>query len=120
MGDVSAGAGVGDRAQSVQVRKDIVKLLRSIDQTGRINGSLSPSAIRTIVRHYGAVIGVPGLAPHDLRRTCARLAREGGCPLETIQQTLGHASVKTTELYTRTGLDANAGDWVLLPEGETV
>jgi integrase len=91
-----------------------MKLLRSVSQSGIINGSLSPAAIRDIVRRYGLAIGVPDLNPHDLRRTHARLARDGGAPLETIQHTLGHASVKTTELYVRSGEEANSGDFIRL------
>ena len=44
----------------------------------------------------------------------ARLAREGGAPMETIQKTLGHASLRTTEIYTSTGEEANAGDFLRL------
>jgi integrase len=39
------------------------------------------------------------LAPHDLRRTCARLCHGCGGELEQIQFLLGHASVQTTERY---------------------
>jgi hypothetical protein len=39
------------------------------------------------------------LAPHDLRRTCARLCHSAGGELEQIQFLLGHASVQTTERY---------------------
>jgi len=39
------------------------------------------------------------LAPHDLRRTCARLCHLAGGELEQIQFLLGHASVQTTERY---------------------
>jgi integrase len=39
------------------------------------------------------------LAPHDLRRTCARLCHESGGELEQIQFLLGHVSVQTTERY---------------------
>ena len=92
-------------------------LLRAVRRDGSINGSLSSSAVRDIVRRYGRAIGVPDLAPHDLRRTHARLAREGGAPMETIQKTLGHASLRTTEIYTSTGEEANAGDFLQL-EGE--
>lgn len=90
------------------------RLLRSISRNGTIAGSLSPSAIRLIVRRYGALIGIPDLNPHDLRRTCAKLSRQGGAPLEVIQRTLGHASLKTTELYMQTGEEANAGDFIQL------
>lgn len=88
-----------------------VYLLRSIRADGTINGSLSTGAVRAIVQRCGASIGVPELNPHDLRRSLARAARRAGAPLETIQHTLGHASVRTTEIYTRTGEEANAGDY---------
>ena len=42
------------------------------------------------------------LAPHDLRRTCAKLCRKAGGDLEQIQLLLGHASVLSTERYLRT------------------
>jgi integrase len=86
-------------------------LLRSVRSDGTINGSLSTTAVRDIVRQYGQRIGVLGLNPHDLRRTHARLARLGGAPLEVIQHSLGHASSRTTEIYCRTGEEANAGDF---------
>jgi len=47
----------------------------------------------------------PGIAPHDLRRTCAKLCRAGGGELEQIQLLLGHASVQTTERYLGTKQD---------------
>lgn len=88
------------------------QLLRSFHLDGAINGSLSTAAVFDIVKRYGPAIGIPDLAPHDLRRTHAKLARLGGCPLETIQHSLGHADVKTTMAYIRTGEEANAGDWM--------
>jgi integrase len=42
---------------------------------------------------------IKNLAPHDLRRTCARLCHLAGGELEQIQFLLGHASVQTTEHY---------------------
>ena len=38
-------------------------------------------------------------APHDLRRTCARLCRLAGGELDQIQFLLGHVSIQTTERY---------------------
>jgi integrase len=38
-----------------------------------------------------------GIAPHDLRKTCAKLCHSSGGELEQIQFLLGHASVQTTE-----------------------
>ena len=44
-------------------------------------------------------ISVAKLAPHDLRRTCARLGHASGGELEQAQFLLGHVSVQTTERY---------------------
>ena len=43
--------------------------------------------------------GLEHIAPHDLRRTCAKLCHTNGGELEQIQFLLGHASVLTTERY---------------------
>ena len=53
-----------------------------------------------IVTKYARQTGlVDKLAPHDRRRTCAKLCRESGGDLEQIQFLLGHASIQTTERY---------------------
>jgi len=57
------------------------------------------------VKHYAEICGFDDLAAHDLRRTFAHLAREGGSELQQIQLSLGHASVKTTERYLNTEQD---------------
>ena len=52
-----------------------------------------------MLREYAADTGVPGIAPHDARRTCAKLCRAVGGEIKQIQLLLGHASVQTTERY---------------------
>ena len=52
-----------------------------------------------LVKEYAKGIGLKNLAPHDLRRTCAKLCRKSGGDLEQIQMLLGHASIQTTEKY---------------------
>ena len=100
----------GSRVAETTMERNLV--LRAVRRDGTINGSLSSSAVRDIVRRYGRAIGVPDLAPHDLRRTFSRLSRQGGAPMEVIQKSLGHASMRTTELYCQTGEEANAGDFL--------
>jgi integrase len=39
------------------------------------------------------------IAPHDLRRTFAKLAHAGEARVEQIQYSLGHSSLTTTERY---------------------
>jgi len=43
--------------------------------------------------------GIEKLAPHDLRRTCARLCHLAGGDLDQSQFLLGHVSIQTTERY---------------------
>jgi site-specific recombinase XerD len=52
-----------------------------------------------VVKEYAERLGVSKLAPHDLRRSCARLCHDSGGELEQIQFLLGHVSVQTTEKY---------------------
>ena len=60
---------------------------------------LTGRAIQRIVSRAGEKIRVENLGPHDLRRTCARLMRAQGVPIEQIKIILGHASIQTTERY---------------------
>ncbi len=55
--------------------------------------------IWAIVKNDAKSCGLPTLAPHDLRRTCARLCHQAGGELEQIQFLLGHVSIQTTEKY---------------------
>ena len=52
-----------------------------------------------VVKQYAGKVGILKLAPHDLRRSCARLCHSAGGELEQIQFLLGHVSVQTTEKY---------------------
>jgi integrase len=72
----------------------------------RVTGDrLGEKVVWQMLREYAAQMGIPGLAPHDLRRTCAKLCRAAGGELEQIQMLLGHASVQTTERYLGTKQD---------------
>jgi integrase len=58
---------------------------------------VTTDVVRYAVKRYARRIGIDHLAPHDLRRICARLCQEAGGELEQAQFLLGHASVQTTE-----------------------
>jgi site-specific recombinase XerD len=76
------------------------RLFRRVSRAGRIWGEgITEKAVWHIVREAANGVGVPKLAPHDLRRTCARLCHASGGELEQIQFLLGHISVQTTERY---------------------
>jgi integrase len=66
---------------------------------------MTEQAIYNVVLHYAGTVGVGKIAPHDLRRTFAKLAHKGGSGLDQIQLSLGHSSVVTTEKYIGTQQD---------------
>jgi integrase len=81
-------------------------VFRPVKRNGCVNGErLGEKVVWQMLKRYAAWVGVPGIAPHDLRRTCAKLCRAAGGELEQIQLLLGHASVQTTERYLGTRQD---------------
>jgi integrase len=82
------------------------RVFRPVNRADLVGGEvLSEKVVWQLIKPYAEVAGVPGIAPHDLRRTCAKLCRAGGGELEQIQMLLGHASVQTTERYLGTKQD---------------
>lgn len=78
-------------------------LFRPVLKGGRVQDrAMTAQAIWDVVRAYSPI---EGLAPHDLRRTFAKLASKEGAPLAQLQRTLGHASIQTTERYVGFDLD---------------
>jgi site-specific recombinase XerD len=75
------------------------RLLRAVNKGDRIAGDgMTAQSVFEVVGKYGKRIGME-IAPHDLRRTFAKLAHKGHAALEQIQISLGHASIQTTERY---------------------
>jgi integrase len=76
------------------------RLFRKVSSAGKpwCDG-VTEKLVCHVVKEFAACIGYGRLAPHDLRRTCARLCRAAGGELEQIQFLLGHVSVQTTERY---------------------
>jgi len=76
------------------------RLLRCVCRTGTIWGTeMTEKVVWHVVKQYAGQVGIVKLAPHDLRRSCARLCHSAGGELEQIQFLLGHVSVQTTEKY---------------------
>jgi site-specific recombinase XerD len=76
------------------------RIFRRVNRFGQVWGeAITPKAIWHVVKDAAQTARIPNLAPHDLRRTCARLCHQAGGELEQIQFLLGHASVQTTERY---------------------
>ena len=76
------------------------KVFRAVARKGKVWGhGISQNVVWYVVRTCCQRAGLDHIAPHDLRRTCAKLCHDRGGELEQIQFLLGHASVQTTERY---------------------
>ncbi|HEY1205114.1 MAG: tyrosine-type recombinase/integrase [Bryobacteraceae bacterium] len=81
-------------------------LLRPVTRGDQVQGErMTEKVVWQLLQPYAVASGVPGIAPHDLRRSCAKMCRAAGGELEQIQLLLGHASVQTTERYLGTKQD---------------
>ena len=76
------------------------KVFRRVLRNGARQGTgVTDNVVWYAVKRCAKEAGIENLAPHDLRRSCARLCHGCGGELEQIQFLLGHASVQTTERY---------------------
>jgi integrase len=81
-------------------------LFRPVNRGDQVCGDrMSEKVVWQMLTTYVARAGLSDIAPHDLRRTTAKLCRAAGGELEQIQLLLGHSSVQTTERYLGTKQD---------------
>ena len=65
-------------------------------------GRLSRQGVWLVVRHYGDRVGLGDrLTPHVLRHSCATHLLDHGADIRVVQELLGHASLTTTQVYTK-------------------
>ena len=76
------------------------RVFRCVCRAGKTWGEgMTERVVWHDVKQYAAKLNLARLAPHDLRRSCARLCHAAGGEMEQIQFLLGHVSVQTTETY---------------------
>jgi site-specific recombinase XerD len=86
------------------------RIFRCVRRRGVVWGTkITEKVVWHVVKEYAQRLGVSKLAPHDLRRSCARFCHDSGGELEQIQFLLGHVSVQTTEKYYAQKVDMCSG-----------
>jgi integrase/recombinase XerD len=72
-----------------------------------VRGSrLGRQHVWAILRTYGEAVGLAEhLSPHVLRHSCATHLLDHGADLRIVQEMLGHASISTTQVYTKVSQD---------------
>lgn len=74
-----------------------------------IGGGLLISSSARELRYK--VHAATGASPHNIRHVWATMMLNNGCPLESISKLMGHASVKTTEIYAEVATATLAADY---------
>ena len=116
---VAVVTGKGDRQRVVPIGRPAVSaistylpvrmdLIREATDPDRLflnsrGGGLTRQAVWQIVRKHARTAGLDAehVSPHVLRHSAATHMVEGGADLRTVQEMLGHASISTTQTYTR-------------------
>src|SRR5216683_1713998 len=76
------------------------RIFRAVARAGKVWGKgISQNVVWYVVKRCCERAGLEHIAPHDLRRNCAKLCHSSGGELEQIQFLLGHASEQTKERY---------------------
>ncbi len=89
-----------DRPRLIAGRVDVPNVFVTL--RGR---PLSRVGLWKVVKTHALAAGLPsGVSPHTLRHSFATHLLAGGADLRVVQEMLGHASIATTQIYTRVEL----------------
>jgi len=98
----------GRERRRVMPEPALAALRSALAGEGRLNSKLDPAerlfrisggGFAKNLREYASAAGVPGVSPHALRHSAAKLRRLAGASIEDVSALLGHRSLSTTVIY---------------------
>lgn len=79
----------------------------------RLGTRLSRQSAWTVLQKTADAAGLSSdISPHTLRHSCATHLLDGGADIRTVQELLGHASVTTTQIYTKVTAESLRSQYV--------
>ncbi|MFZ4515539.1 MAG: site-specific tyrosine recombinase XerD [Acidimicrobiia bacterium] len=99
------------RAYLERGRRELLRVRRAGRTTDAVflntrGTRLSRQSCFEMVRTVGERVGLGGqLSPHVLRHSCATHMLDHGADIRVVQELLGHASLSTTQIYTKVSPD---------------
>jgi integrase/recombinase XerD len=95
--------GKGGKERTVPMTDELQKLVAQFSAGRPKDASLielGEKGVYLMVKRYGALAGMPDIAPHDLRRAFATHLHDVTGNIRIVQEILGHSNVNTTQAYT--------------------
>lgn len=97
---------VATRAVDVWIRGERQQLIQKFGRDecwlflSRSGRKVARESIWSLIRRYAARSGCGDVSPHTLRHSFATHLLAGGADIRALQEMLGHASIRTTQVYT--------------------
>lgn len=111
--------GKGDKERIIQIcDSEVKKTLKEYSElfeeqikttkyflVNRFHSQISEQSVRLMIKKYQQMLGIEKkITPHMFRHSFATLLLEEGVDVRYIQHMLGHASIATTQIYTKVNM----------------
>jgi integrase/recombinase XerD len=108
--------GKGSKERVVPIHQTTLDRIKEYQETNKLTTWLFPSSkvlnapmsvrrLNEIVQYWANKVGVIGVTPHRMRAHLATNLYKRGADIKAIQDILGHESITTTNIYTKSDID---------------